>query len=112
MEIKECFASQVKHFPLWHKGNRGAVARFSFCCKAFRRMNILEPGSYDGVVVDADELDDDALSIEIALSTGPRKGDIVRVRGPRAGRDSISILGLPVTLVVTEEGVRVRIEGG
>ena len=75
-------------------------------------MDVLEPGSYDGVVVDADELEDDAMSIEVALSSGPHKGATVRVRGPRAGRDSIGILGLPVTLVVTEEGVRVRIEGG
>lgn len=75
-------------------------------------MDLLEPGSYDGVVVDADELDDDALSIEVALSSGPQKGATVRVRGPRAGRDPLHLLGLPVTLVVTDEGVRVRIEGG
>ena len=75
-------------------------------------MDVLEPGSYDGVVVDADELDDDAMSIEVALSSGPHKGATVRVRGPRAGRDPVQMLGLPVTLNVTEEGIGVRIEGG
>ena len=75
-------------------------------------MDVLEPGSYDGLVVDADELADDALSIEVALTSGPQKGTTVRVRGPRAGRDPLYILGLPVTLVVGEEGIRVRIEGG
>jgi len=75
-------------------------------------MDALEPGTYDGLVVDADELDDDAMSIEVALTSGPHKGTTVRVRGPRAGRDPLHILGLPVTLDVVEEGIRVRIEGG
>ncbi|MDQ1445646.1 MAG: hypothetical protein QOI20_2110 [Acidimicrobiaceae bacterium] len=70
-------------------------------------MEELEPGTYDGVVVDAEELDDDALSLEIALTSGPHKGAVVRVRGPRAGRDAVSVLGLPVTIDVRDDGIRV-----
>ncbi|MDQ1438881.1 MAG: hypothetical protein QOK43_2510 [Acidimicrobiaceae bacterium] len=70
-------------------------------------MEELEPGTYDGVVVDAEELDDDALSLEIALTSGPHKGAVVRVRGPRSGRDAVSVLGLPVTIDVRDDGIRV-----
>lgn len=79
--------------------------------QGFFAMDDFAPGTYDGLVVDAEELDDDALSIEIALTSGPRKGDVVRVRGPRGTRDALSILGLPVTLDVREDGIRVAIEG-
>lgn len=74
-------------------------------------MNEIGPGSYDGLVVDAEEVDDDALSIEIALTSGPHKGAVVQVRGPRGTRDAVSILGLPVTLDVRVDGIRIAIEG-
>jgi hypothetical protein len=75
--------------------------------QGFFAMEPLEPGSYDGVVIDVDELPDDAVSIEIALSSGPHKGSTVHVRGPRGRRDPLSLLALPVTLEVTSEGIRV-----
>jgi hypothetical protein len=73
-------------------------------------MDVLSPGTYEGLVVDVDELDDDAIAIEVALTTGARKGDTVRVRGPRARRDALELLGLPVSLVVTDEGIRVAFD--
>lgn len=75
-------------------------------------MEPLAPGSYDGVVVDVEELPDDALAFEVAISSGEHKGATVRIRGPRAGRDPLAALGLPAALEVTEEGIRFRIEGG
>ena len=75
-------------------------------------MDAIEPGSYDGLVVDAEELDDDALSLEIALTSGPHKGAVVRIKGPRGRRDPLAVLGLPVTLDVRDDGIRISIEGG
>ena len=80
--------------------------------QGFFDMDAIEPGSYDGLVVDAEEVDDDAIAMEIALTTGPHKGATVRVKGPRGRRDAVSILGLPVTLDVRDDGIRVAIEGG
>lgn len=74
-------------------------------------MDEIAPGTYDGLVVGAEDLDDDALSIEIALTSGPHKGSVVHVRGPRGKRDAVSILGLPVTLDVRVDGIRIAIEG-
>lgn len=74
-------------------------------------MHDIAPGTYDGVVVDAEEVGDDALSIEIALTSGEHKGTVVHVRGPRGTRDAVAMLGLPVTLDVRADGIGVRIEG-
>jgi hypothetical protein len=75
-------------------------------------MDELAHGSYDGLVVDVEELADDAVSIEIALTSGSQKGAVVHVRGPRSTRDTLGLLGLPVTLHVGDEGIRVSFERG
>lgn len=74
-------------------------------------MGEIEPGTYDGVVVEAEGLDDDAVSLEIALTSGAHKGATVRIRGPRRNRDPLSLLGLPATLDVREDGIRMTIDG-
>ena len=74
-------------------------------------MHELDEGTYDGLIVDAEALDDDAVSLEIALTSGPQKGATVRIRGPRSTRDPLSMLGLPVTLDVRADGIRVKVEG-
>jgi hypothetical protein len=73
-------------------------------------MEPLEPGIYDGLVVDAEELPDGAVSLEVAITSGPHKGVTVRIRGPRARHDALEVLGLPVTLNVTDEGIGLRID--
>jgi hypothetical protein len=73
-------------------------------------MEPLEPGSYDGLVVDAEELADGAVALEVAITSGPHKGDTVRIRGPQKQHDALEVLGLPVTLHVTDEGIGVRID--
>jgi len=75
-------------------------------------MQEIAPGIYDGLVVDAEDVDDRVVSMEIALTSGPHKGTTVHIRGPRSQRDALSLLGLPVTLDVREDGIRVRVEGG
>jgi hypothetical protein len=75
-------------------------------------MEPLAHGTYEGVVVGVDELPDDAVALEVAVTSGEHKGAVVRIRGPRARRDPLDMLGLPATLDVVAEGIRVRIEGG
>jgi hypothetical protein len=80
--------------------------------KGFSRMEPLEPGTYEGLVVDADEHPDGGVALEIAITSGEHKGDTVHIRGPRARREPLEILGLPVTIEVTSEGIRMHIENG
>lgn len=74
-------------------------------------MGDIETGTYDGLVVDAEDVDANTIALEIALTSGAHKGATVRVRGPRGRRDSLSLLGLPATLDVRDDGIRVAIEG-
>jgi hypothetical protein len=80
--------------------------------QGFSRMQPLEPGTYEGLVVDVDERPDGGVALEIAITSGDHKGDTVQIRGPRMKREPLEILGLPVTLDVTVEGIRVHIENG
>lgn len=71
---------------------------------------MLEDGTYDAVVVDADEADG-AIRIELALSSGPHKGEVVAVRGAFAVGHPIELLGLPATLTVEDGSPSVTVEG-
>lgn len=75
-------------------------------------MEPLEAGRYDGLVVDAEELPDGSVSLEIALTSGAHKGDTVHIRGPRLSREPLEILALPVTLEVDADGIRVHLDRG
>jgi len=69
----------------------------------------LPDGSYDVIVVDAEELDEDEIRIELAITLGPRVGEVVALRqrrtasreGPSRGEDSTNFLGMCGTLRVS-----------
>jgi hypothetical protein len=71
---------------------------------------VLEDGTYDALVVDADEVDG-AVRVELALSSGPHKGEVVAVRGTFAVSHPIELLGLPATLTVADGQPSVAVEG-
>lgn len=77
-------------------------------------MQPLDDGTYDAFIVDAKELEKDfrdrgVLELEIAITSGPRKGDVVQVRAVGLDRDALDVLGLPATLTVENGAPRVRI---
>jgi hypothetical protein len=108
LHIKECLRYEVKHFSL------AAVREFTpsgpipLCLQGFPAMSALEDGMHDGVVVDVDERDDDTIALDIALSRGAHKGEVVHVRATRNERDALSWLGLPVVVIVDGATIRVR----
>ena len=64
---------------------------------------MLEDGTYDAFVIDAEDLADagpGAVRVELTITSGPAKGDVVTVRGQIATGDALELLGIPVTLVV------------
>ncbi len=71
-----------------------------FVCKAFAIVP-REDGTYDVVVVDAvgGPLADD-VHLELARTFGPRKGEVVLLRGTKLDREPLLALGLPGTLSV------------
>ena len=70
----------------------------------------LPDGSYDAIVVDAEELADDEVGLELTVLAGPEKGRVVEMRGPRGEHDAIDLLGVPATITVTDGTPRLRLE--
>jgi hypothetical protein len=72
---------------------------------------VLEDGAYDAVVVDAEELGEGGLRLELTVLAGPHKGELVAVRTHAGGRDALDLLAVPATLTVVDGEPDVRLEG-
>jgi hypothetical protein len=61
----------------------------------------MHDGEYDAFVVWADELDDARVALELTITTGAHKGDVVTVHASNLHpRDVLDLVGLPCTLRV------------
>jgi len=60
----------------------------------------LADGVYDAFVVWAETRDDDTIALDLTITTGASKGDVVSVRASSAPRDAIDLVGVPCTLNV------------
>lgn len=60
----------------------------------------LADGVYDAFVVWAETRDDGAIALDLTITTGARKGDVVSVRATNAPRDAMDLVGVPCTLHV------------
>ena len=60
----------------------------------------LADGVYDAFVVWAETRDDGAIALDLTITTGARKGDVVSVRATSAPGDAIELVGMPCTLSV------------
>lgn len=70
-------------------------------------MAMLEDGTYDAFIIDA-EVRDDGVALECTITAGAHKGDVIRiVTSSFATRDPVSLLGMPCTLHVDGEAIRV-----
>ena len=65
-------------------------------------MTLLADGTYDVFIIDAESVDDTALRLELTVTTGPLKGEVVSVRASNTSRDPLDLLGTPATLTVTD----------
>jgi hypothetical protein len=70
---------------------------------------MLSDGSYDAIVVDA-ERDERGIRLELTITTGEHKGEIVAVRATRLTMDPVSVLGIPARIVVTNNTPTVELE--
>ena len=60
----------------------------------------LADGVYDAFVVWAELRDDDSIALDLTITTGAQKGDVVSVRATSTPRDAIDLVGMPCTLRV------------
>jgi hypothetical protein len=79
-------------------------------CAYVARMHVseqLDDGRYDAFIVWA-ESREDGLAIECTITTGAHRGDVVSLLARSfAGRDPFDVVGLPCTLVVAGDEIRV-----
>ena len=70
-------------------------------------MTPLDDGSYDAFIVWA-EPRDDGVALELTITTGAHRGDVINiVTSTFATRDALDLVGLPCTLIVSGEEIRV-----
>ena len=99
---------KVKHFPLSYKAFPFRTRRKTLCLQGFSAMSALPDGSYDALVIDAVAHNDGTATIEVTVTSGPHRGDVVRVRSLARETDPFSLLGLPVVLTVVDGEPRLR----
>ena len=72
-------------------------------------MAPLPDGTYDVIVVDAETADDGDLEIDLAITLGPHRGDVIRLRGRHVERAAASVtLGDPALVLGVPGVLRVR----
>ncbi len=71
---------------------------------------MLDDGTYDAVVVDAND-DAGVVVLDLAVLTGPHKGDVVTVRAGGLERDALDLLAVPARLTVAAGEPSVELEG-
>jgi len=72
------------------------------------RDNTLADGRYDAFILSADPRDD-GLAISCTITTGARRGDVIDLVSSRfATRDPFDLIGLPCTLVVAGDEIRIE----
>jgi len=70
-------------------------------------MNTLRDGSYDAFILDAEQRGD-ATVLECTITSGDSKGDVVSVvTSSFVTRDPLLLVGLPCTLIVRGNEIRV-----
>jgi hypothetical protein len=67
----------------------------------------LADGTYDAFIVWAEERVDGTIALDLTITTGAQKGDVVSVRATDAPRDALSLVGMPCTLRVSEGQPRI-----
>jgi hypothetical protein len=67
-----------------------------------------DDGTYDAFVVWAETREDGTVALDLTITTGARKGEVLSVRASGVPRDPIDLVGLPCTLVVKDGQPRVE----
>jgi hypothetical protein len=67
-----------------------------------------DDGTYDAFVVWAETRDDRTVALDLTITTGARKGEMLSVRASSTPREPIELVGLPCTLVVEDGEPRVE----
>jgi hypothetical protein len=71
---------------------------------------VLDDGTYDGIVVDAEATGDAGVRLEVTILGGAHKGEVVVLHAAGLAGDPLDRLGMPVTLTVVGGEPRVAFD--
>lgn len=71
---------------------------------------LLDDGEYDALVVDADVTDDGGTRLELAITAGDHKGDVLSIASSQDLGDPLELLGMPATVTVVFGAPSIRID--
>jgi hypothetical protein len=73
---------------------------------------MLSDGNYDVFIVDAREDEEilRAMRIDVAITSGAHKGDVITMRATNMQRDAIALIGMPATLRIVNGEPRLTID--
>ena len=61
---------------------------------------LLDDGSYDAFVVDAETTDDGGTRLDLTITTGEHKGEVLSLASSTPMGDPIDLMGMPATITV------------
>ncbi len=70
----------------------------------------LEDGSYDAFVVDAGTTEEGGTHLELTITTGEHKGEVLSVASATPLGDPIELMGMPATITVAFGAPSVKID--
>ncbi len=65
-------------------------------------MEALPDGTYDVMIVDVVIDEPQHVRVDVVLTAGSHRGEVVSLRASSMQRDPLDLMGLPARLVVTE----------
>ena len=61
---------------------------------------LLDDGTYDAFVVDAETTDDGGTRLDLTITAGEHKGEVLSVASSAPMGDPIDLMGMPATITV------------
>jgi len=71
---------------------------------------VLDDGTYDALVFDAEDRDGGGVAVELTILAGEHKGEVVSVVAADWAGDPLDLLGIPATLTVADGRPEVTFE--
>jgi len=70
--------------------------------RALRLVEPLPDGVYDVMIVDVAVEEHHPVRIDVVVTAGPHRGEVVSLRTSAMQRDPLGLLGLPASVTVTD----------
>jgi hypothetical protein len=106
--MKDEVSTQVKHFIATTNARDPASTKYSMAATLFGMA--LADGTYEVIVVEVDERDDGALVLELAVSSGDMRGEVVRLVATNMHKGRYELLAAPATLTVRDGQPRLALD--